>query len=246
MNNSRFLKIGHRGASGHEPENTLRSFKKAIELGADMVEADVWLSNDNKIVVIHDETVDRTTNGQGQVKNFTLAELQKLNAGLQEKVPSLTELLALVKGYCQLNLEVKIKAVAQHLISELQNNDFPFEDLLISSNHLDIISNIKKQIPALKTAWVFKSIQSCFWQAVWSLVMTLISPVVHWHVIRKLKFHNIEIINLYHSLATKRFIAKLHRHNKRVFVWTVNDKNKIKKLRNFGADGIFSNYPERL
>lgn len=85
------LVIAHRGASAYEPENTLRSVEKALELGADMVEVDVRASRDRHIVVMHDPVVDRTTNGKGYVKDMTLKELKKLDAGLGEKIPTLHE-----------------------------------------------------------------------------------------------------------------------------------------------------------
>jgi glycerophosphoryl diester phosphodiesterase len=87
---------GHRGVAGLEPENTLRSFQKAIELGVDCVECDLHLTKDRHLVVIHDSSVDRTTNGQGLVEEFTLADIKKLDAGKGEKIPALQEVLDLI------------------------------------------------------------------------------------------------------------------------------------------------------
>ena len=86
-----FFIIGHRGACYYEPENTLRSFKKALKLKCKYIECDVRLTKDNKIVIMHDETVNRTTNGKGSVKDFTLKELKKLNAGKGDKIPTVQE-----------------------------------------------------------------------------------------------------------------------------------------------------------
>ena len=83
------VKVGHRGAAGHEPENTLRSFRRAMELGADMVELDVHICGSGELVVIHDETVDRTTDGTGEVAKLTLDELKTLDAGRGERIPTL-------------------------------------------------------------------------------------------------------------------------------------------------------------
>ena len=160
MLNSNFLKIGHRGACGYEPENTHRSFKKAIELGVDMVECDVWLTKDKKVVVIHDPTVNRTTSDKGEVSKLTLAEIREMDAGQGEKVLTLSELLDLARNHCQLNIEVKTKKVAEQLVEELKEADFPYEDLLISSNLIETIDHIKSQLPKLKTAWVFKAIEN--------------------------------------------------------------------------------------
>ena len=90
--------MGHRGAPAEEPENTLRSFRRALDLGVAAVELDVQLTRDGRLAVIHDETLDRTTNGRGLVKDFTLAELQKLDAGQGEPIPALEEVLELVQG----------------------------------------------------------------------------------------------------------------------------------------------------
>ena len=99
--------VGHRGAPVEEPENTLRSFRRALDLGVGAVELDVQLTRDDHLAVIHDETLDRTTNGRGLVKDFTLAELQKLDAGQGEPVPALEEVLELAKGRARLLVEMK-------------------------------------------------------------------------------------------------------------------------------------------
>lgn len=89
--------IAHRGASYFEPENTLKAVKRALEMGADRVEVDVRLSKDKELVVIHDPTVDRTTDGTGQVEDMTLQELKKLNAGKGERIPTLQEIIEAIK-----------------------------------------------------------------------------------------------------------------------------------------------------
>jgi glycerophosphoryl diester phosphodiesterase len=99
--------MGHRGAPADEPENTLRSFRRALAMGVTVVELDVQLTRDRRLAVIHDETLDRTTNGRGPVKDFTLAELQKLDAGQGEPVPSLEEVYELVKDKAHLLVELK-------------------------------------------------------------------------------------------------------------------------------------------
>ena len=92
------LRIGHRGAAGHAPENTLVSFEKAIDLGCDMTELDVHICGSGELVVIHDETVDRTTNGSGRVSELTLREIKILDAGDGEEIPTLEEVLELLRG----------------------------------------------------------------------------------------------------------------------------------------------------
>ena len=101
------VKVGHRGAAGHEPENTLRSFRKALDLGADMVELDVHLCGTGELVVIHDETVDRTTDGSGSVRDMPFHELRGLDAGKGERIPTLREVLDLLEGRAGVNIELK-------------------------------------------------------------------------------------------------------------------------------------------
>src|SRR5436190_6736475 len=100
--------VGHRGAMGYCPENTFASFERGLELGADWIELDVHLSRDGALIVIHDETLDRTTNGHGYVKDHTLAELQQLDAGNGERIPTLPEVLDWAKSRKAI-LDIEIK-----------------------------------------------------------------------------------------------------------------------------------------
>ena len=120
------LVVAHRGFSGAAPENTLAAFRKAIEAGSDMIELDIQLSKDGKIVVIHDETLERTTDGQGRVADRTFPEIRKLDAGSWfgsqfsgEKIPTLQEVLELAKGKVLVNIEIKNPAHGQYPITEL-------------------------------------------------------------------------------------------------------------------------------
>ncbi len=102
-----FMIVGHRGAAGYEPENTLLSFQKAIEIGVDWIELDVHRSSDGHLMVIHDDTVDRTTRGHGKVSEMTLAELKKLDAGKGQKIPTLQEAIDFMKGKVRVIIEIK-------------------------------------------------------------------------------------------------------------------------------------------
>lgn len=118
--------IAHRGFSGQAPENTLASFQKAVELGSDMIELDVRFSKDGQVVVIHDDTIDRTTNGRGKVADYTLKELKQFDAGSWfapqfsgERIPTLKEVLELVKGKVLVNIEIKDESPGQYKITDL-------------------------------------------------------------------------------------------------------------------------------
>ena len=125
--------IGHRGAAGLEPENTLLAFKKALKLGVDELELDILPSKDGHLMVIHDDKIDRTTNGSGYVKNLTLSELKKLNAGKGEKIPTLNEVFDLIKNKnVILNIELKKSGYENKVVDLIKKYKFEKKVLVIS------------------------------------------------------------------------------------------------------------------
>ncbi|MFZ5450297.1 MAG: glycerophosphodiester phosphodiesterase [Thermodesulfobacteriota bacterium] len=142
--------IGHRGAAAAEPENTLRAFKHALDAGAAAVELDVQLTKDGRLAVIHDATVDRTTNGRGRIKDLTLAELQKLDAGQGERIPALEEVVDLVKGRGQILVELKQPESAPTFLA-LCRERLLFDDLRAISFWHPVIKELKEQEPRLRT-----------------------------------------------------------------------------------------------
>jgi glycerophosphoryl diester phosphodiesterase len=142
--------VGHRGAPAAEPENTLRSFSRALAYGVAAVELDVQLTRDGRLAVIHDETLDRTTNGKGLVQDFTLAELQRLDAGRGEPVPSLEEVFALVKNKAHLLVELKHPVAAPAVLRFFREQQaFEFADV-ISFWH-PALKALKAEEPRLTT-----------------------------------------------------------------------------------------------
>jgi glycerophosphoryl diester phosphodiesterase len=142
--------MGHRGAPAYEPENTLRSFRRALAMGVGAVELDVQLTRDGRLAVIHDETLDRTTNGRGLVKDFTLAELQKLDAGKGEPVPALEEVLDLVKGRAHLLVELKQLEAAPALLKFFRRHQ-AFDTAQAISFWHPAVKALKEAEPRLKT-----------------------------------------------------------------------------------------------
>ncbi len=139
------LVLGHRGYSAKYPENTLLAFKKAIEAGADGVELDVWLTKDGEVVVIHDETVDRTSNGSGRVKDMTLEELKGLDFGNGERIPTLEEVFEALPWEAVINVEIK-DADAVERTAEIVRAHSP-ERVVVSSFHLDALEKYRKLDP---------------------------------------------------------------------------------------------------
>jgi glycerophosphoryl diester phosphodiesterase len=223
---SQFLIIGHRGACGHEPENTLRSFRRALELGADGVELDVRLVH-GELLVIHDGKLDRTTNGHGYLARKSLAALRALDAGKGEHIPTLREVFETVHRRAFINIELKGRRTAHPvtaLIREfVRTHGWQYEDFLVSSfsrAELRAVTDAKIPIALLLTrptrlySLSARRVRAC-----------AVNPAAR-HV-------------------TARFVADAHRRGLRVFPYTVNAPAEIRRLRDLGVDGIFTDFPER-
>ena len=146
----RFLNVAHRGASAYEPENTLRAFRRAIELGADMSELDLHLSKDGELVVIHDYMVDSTTNGHGAVKEMTIEEIKELDAGQGERVPILQEVIDLVRGRNGLYIELKAEGTPPATVEVLRANGFTaHSQVIVGSFQPEFVRETKQLAPEL-------------------------------------------------------------------------------------------------
>lgn len=241
------LNIAHRGASGSAPENTLASFNKAIEIGADVVELDVHLSSDGELIIIHDHTLDRTTDLKGEIKNHTLKEIKKADAGSwfnpefkNERVPTLDEVLFTVNGRAKVMIELKegndvyqgiekktlecLKRNGAETWCELQSfRDTAVNNLLTLTKTVPVYKLVVGNVPAL--------------------------PLYHdgeMHGGSAYQFKNVAGINPNYRFARKRILKKLHQRNQKMYVWTVNDEKMMKKLLHWGVDGIITNFPEKL
>lgn len=223
------VKIGHRGAAGYEPENTLTSFQKAIELGADMVELDVRICKTGEIMVFHDDTLERTTNGTGRIKDKTLAELKKLDAGKGHQIPTLSEVFDLVDKRIAINIELKGEKTALSVaqtIMEYVEDGWDEGQFLVSSFNYDELLNFKIFYPFLRMGLLFGRLKTNFFELAEFFCCYSIHPPI-------------ERVNF-------QLIENAHRKGLKVFVWTANDAEDIKVLQNLGVDGIFSDYPDRL
>jgi glycerophosphoryl diester phosphodiesterase len=217
--------MGHRGAPASEPENTLRSFKRALSMGVAAVELDVQLTKDGRLAVIHDETVDRTTNGRGPVKDFTLAELQRLNAGRGEPVPSLEEVFDLVKGKAYLVVEMKQPESAPALLHFFRKHQ-AFEFARVISFWHPAVKTLKEQEPRLQTGIL--------------MVGCPVDPVGLAQAARA------DALVLQYTYVTPELVASAHTHGLHVCVWNIDDTDKLKPYLTMNLDGIGSNRPDVL
>jgi glycerophosphoryl diester phosphodiesterase len=223
------LKIAHRGASGTEPENTLRSFSRALAMNVDAIELDVHLTKDKKLVVIHDNSVGRTTNGRGYVKNLTLKQLKKLDAGLNETIPTLKEVFDLVNKKIMIHIELKGKGTAKpvlKLIEQYTKKGWWYNHFIVSSFNFKELEDFYKLTKKVRLAVLFER-----------------NPEKYF---KKAALINAYSINFPMALVTKKYVEKAHREELKLYVWTVNTKRDINKMRKLKVDGIFSNYPDRI
>jgi len=222
--------IGHRGGAAGYPENTLAAFKKAVELGADGVEFDVQLTKDEEVVVIHDELIDRTMTGSGLLKDYTLSELRKMSAGeffspefKDEKIPTLAEVLEVVKGLEIINIELKnylpypgleekvLKLVDQFKIKE--------QVIISSFNHYSL-QKVKKMQPEIKTGAL--------------LMSKMINPADYAFK------RGFDALHIQFLTADRKIIKKSHFMGLQVNVYTVNFPDAVEELLKNEIDMIIT------
>jgi glycerophosphoryl diester phosphodiesterase len=224
------LKIGHRGACGYAPENTLLSFAIALTMNVSMIEFDVYQCASGHTVVIHDETVDRTTNGTGEVATMRLEQLKALDAGKGQIIPTLQEVLDLADHKAMVNIELKGKntasPVAKIIDEYVLTKGWNYHDFVISSFDHEQLYEIHALKPHVRIA-----------------ILSHKLPAHYRRLVADLKA---ESINLKHSNITQDIIHELHAQNIKICAWTVNSPADITRLVEWGIDGIFSDFPDRL
>lgn len=232
-----FLRIAHRGASGARPENTLVAFERALEIGVDMLELDVHLTADGAPIVIHDDTLERTTNGTGPVKARALAELRRLDAGGWfdpayggERLPTLDEVLDLARGRAEVDIELKthpepypgIESTVHRLLGRLGMAS----EVMVSSFNWDTLERYRALDGRMRLGLLAdKPIRS---------MNDWVDRVGAWS------------LNLPPMLATGERYEYARSRGLKMIVWTVDDPSFIDFLVDYGVDGIISNHPERL
>jgi glycerophosphoryl diester phosphodiesterase len=230
------LVIAHRGASGHAPENTLAAFKEAVALGATFIETDLQLTRDARFVAIHDDTVDRTTNGHGTVHDLTLTELRKLDAGswfgsefAGERIPTLEEILEFSKKHdVVFYLELKPGGSwgGEHaLIGALRESGEIARSVVISFD-AGVLAAVRKIEPTLMTGLLYDG--------------QLEDPL------EKAVEIGARQVAVRGDLVTPWMLGQARRRDLQVVCWTVNHPAHMRLLMTAGVDGIMSDYPDRL
>jgi glycerophosphoryl diester phosphodiesterase len=226
----------HRGARAYAPENTMLAFRLAVALGADGIECDVQRGADGGLVIIHDDTLDRTTTGKGRVAARPLAALRALDAGRGERIPTLDEVLDFARQTgALLNLELKAEtpadagATGAAMAPVLVSLDAARRDrILVSSFDLAALYALKRSQPWLRVATLHGGRE---WRR-----RDMLAPALEMGA---------EAIHPGVSLVTPRLVRRAHEHGLRVNVWTANRATTIRRLLVLGVDGLVTDYPER-
>jgi glycerophosphoryl diester phosphodiesterase len=226
---TKILKIGHRGAKGHLAENTLESIKKALDLGVDGIEIDVHRCASGQLVVFHDFTLDRMSNGTGEVSKHTLNQLKQVEVKGHCQIPTLSEVLTFVNNKCLLNIELKgqdTAAEASRLIDFfVEKKGWEYKNIIVSSIQKELLQtvyNTNKKIP------------------LGVITDTNIdAAIVFAKTIKAVSIHPD------YTMLTLEIVEKL-KEDFKVYTYTVNNLKPIKRIKSYGVDGIISDFPNRL
>lgn len=217
-------KIGHRGAKGYIAENTLASFQKAIDLGVEGIELDVHLSLDGKVMVIHDETVDRTTSAKGSIKDYTAKELKQLN------IPTLESVFDLVNQKCFINVELKTYETADKVVELIEHyvleKNWEYSNFIVSSFDWNAIQQVHFLNDRIRIGVLTNT----------DLELALAFA----------KFIKAYSIHPYYLLLKTENVAKMQSKNFKVYPWTVNEPEDIIFVKSLNVDGIITDFPDRI
>ena len=215
--------IAHRGARIEEPENTLRAIKRAFECSADAVEIDVRLSKDHEIVVIHDDTLERTTNGSGKVDEKTLNQLRSLDAGKGEKIPMLSEVLLLAKERgIKVVIELKEVDMEKLAVQEIVEAEME-KSVIISSFFHHSLLKIKELAPTIKTGVILSSLP------VFPVKLALDAKA--------------DIIFQRYPRIDREYIEEASRNGIAIYLWTINTIEDFERVRELGVLGVVTDNP---
>ena len=225
------LNIGHRGAMGHEPENTLASIKKAIDLGADGFEIDVFKCLSGEIVLFHDKHLDKLTDGEGLIEKKSLIDLKKLSVlGTENKIPTLEEVLNIINKQVFLNIELKGKNTAKaslELVEKFINQKkISSQNILFSSFDWNELEKLRELNSDVKIALITEN-----------------DPLLAIETAKKLKAF---AINPNYKDLSKKNIKIIHNNDFKIYTWTVNNKRDISKMKLLKVDGIITDFPDRF
>jgi len=231
--------VAHRGGSALAPENTLVAFRNALRIGVEMVECDVHLSKDGAVVVMHDPSLERTTNGSGLIADKTLAELKTLNAAAKfgdgaqvERIPTLEEVLDLVKGKARVQIEIKAgTGIEQKIVDMLHAKDMVSEVIIISFNFpsINTVKELDKNI------------------ATGALVGGLPNDKTPEEIVEHImETTHADFFLPYYAPVDAALVKAVHARGMKIGVWTVNTSADMRRMADFGIDALTTDRPDEL
>ena len=229
------LRIAHRGASGRglAPENTLAAFEKALDIGIDMLEIDVRVTGDGQLIVLHDPSLDRTTDREGIVREMVLEEIRQADAGDGERVPVLREVFDLARHRAPILLEIKSDFIAELVVQAIAEAEFS-EQVVVQSFNPQTVERVKRLAPHLPA----------------SLLIGELPTTPSRFRARRLVSQVLEIgantLSIWHATLTPSLIEEMRKRGIAVWAWTVDEEITMRDLAMMGVQGLVTNHPEVL
>jgi glycerophosphoryl diester phosphodiesterase len=228
------LVIAHRGASAYEPENTLRAFELAIRQGAQMIELDLHATCDDHIVVIHDPTLNHTTNLTGRVDRLTLAEIRRADAGKGERIPTLDETLDLTRGKVRLYLEIKDPRAALPALRIIRERRCQSQ-VMLASFDIELMRGLGEEVRDAELGLILGN--------------ATFHPMVRWREAfpwLALRRVNYQVLCMQVELCYGYLAKRARANGKKLYVWTADKERQFARMISIGVDGIVTNTPDRL
>jgi len=222
------LRIAHRGASGYAPENSLEAFRKALQLNSDVVEFDVRSTRDGELVIAHDDSIDRVTNGSGNISALTINEIRNYRLANGEAIPTFTEVVELLMHRCIYKVDIKdihsvgsvMKVIAAKGIEDLT---------IITSKVHSVLEDIRRFSSKIKIE-----------------LGGYVDGTPVEHELKRIKELGADIMSPHVSIINEAMVKKAHSVGIEVHVWDVNDREAISRVKNIRVDGITSDFPDRI
>jgi glycerophosphoryl diester phosphodiesterase len=219
----------HAACKGHAPENTLAGIRKAIELQADAIEIDLHVTQDGVPVLIHDATVDRTTDGSGEVASLTLRQARRLDAGAGERIPTLREALDAVAGRALLVLEVKASRIEEEVLAVVRRAK-ALDHCVVHSFNANVVQRFRILEPRMPCSLLTGGHDVVDWSQLFGFALSL----------------GAQGVAVNHAVVTPELVRAAHLRELRCSTWTVNSQADVRRVYDAGVDAITSDYPDRV
>ena len=229
------LRIAHRGASGRglAPENTLAAFEKALDIGVDMLEIDVRVTGDGQLIVLHDPSLDRTTDREGIVREMGLDEIRQADAGDGERVPILREVFDLARNRAPILLEIKSDFIAERVVQAIADAQIE-EQVVVQSFNPQTVERVKRLAPHLPSSLLIGELP------------TTPSRVRARRLVSQVLEVGANTLSIWHATLTPSLIEEMRKRGIAVWAWTVDEEITMRDLAMMGVQGLVTNYPDVL